>query len=111
HFVRRQQISGRAGSRLLPQMALELYARLHGQDIDIDEQGRPVVGGVVIPADAEGKVRINYVGPPGSFEPLSFGRVLEAARKKETLPELDGAVVLIGITARDQQDFHSTPWA
>jgi adenylate cyclase len=110
-FVRREQLLGRDGDRLLPQMALALYARLRGADIDADDQGRPVVGGEVIPADAEGKVRINYVGPPGSFEHLSFRRVLEAARKKEKLPQLDGAVVLVGITARDQQDYHSTPYA
>ena len=110
-FVRRQQLLGKVKDRLLPQMALALYARMHGQDVDVDEGGRPVVGGEVIPVDGEGKIRINYVGPPGSFEELSFGRVLEAARKKEKLPPLDGAVVLIGITARDLQDYHSTPYA
>jgi adenylate cyclase len=114
-FVRRQQLLGKIptadGERLLPQMALALYARLRGQDIEADDAGRPVVGGEVIPVDAEGKVRINYVGPAGSFEELPFRRVLEAARQGEKLPQLDGAVVLIGVTARDQHDYHSTPYA
>jgi CHASE2 domain-containing sensor protein len=110
-FVRRQQILGRDGNRLLPRIALALYARVRGEDIDIDEQGRAIIGGVVVPADDEGKLRINYVGPPGTIEELSFGKVLEVARKKVALPELDGAAVLIGITVRDQQDYHSTPWA
>jgi class 3 adenylate cyclase/CHASE2 domain-containing sensor protein len=114
-FVRRQQLLGKLltadGERLLPQMALALYARLRGSDIEIDSDGRPAVAGEVIPVDAQGKVRINYVGPPGTFEPLSFSRVLKAAQRKETLPELDGAVVLIGITARDYKDYHDTPYA
>jgi adenylate cyclase len=114
-FVRRQQMIGKFkvqdGEALLPQMALALYARMGGHDIDTDEDGRPLVGDEVIPVDAEGKIRINYVGPPGSFEELSFQRVLDAAKNREKLPQLDGAVVLIGITARDQQDYHSTPYA
>jgi CHASE2 domain-containing sensor protein len=47
--VRRQQMLGRDGDRLLPQMALALYARMRGQDIEADVAGRPVVGGEVIP--------------------------------------------------------------
>ena len=114
-FVRRQQLLGkmkdRDGERLLPQMALALYARMLSQDISSDEEGRAILAGETIPVDDEGRIRINYVGPPGSFDVLSFRDVLEAARKKESLPRLDGAVVLIGITARDQQDYHSTPYA
>jgi adenylate cyclase len=56
-------------------------------------------------------VRINYVGPPGSFEELSFRDVLNAAHRKDNLPQLNGSIVLIGVTARDQQDYHSTPYA
>src|SRR5439155_14209403 len=108
-FVRRQQLLGRDGDRLVPHLALALYARMRGQGVEPDAEGRPVVGGEVIPVDSEGKVRINYVGPPGSFEELSFARVLESARRKEPLPQLEGAAVLIGLTARDQQDSHSTP--
>jgi hypothetical protein len=37
--------------------------------------------------------------------------VLEAVRAKEKLSQLDGAVVLIGVTARDQRDYHFTPYA
>ena len=111
-FVRRQQLLGKDDNGwLVPQMALALYARLRGQDLDANERGQPLVGDEMIPVDAAGMIRINYVGPPGSFEELSFGRVLDAAHKKERLPQLDGAVVLIGVTARDQQDYHSTPYA
>src|SRR5207248_2529291 len=37
--------------------------------------------------------------------------VLKAAKDGEKLAQLEGAVVLVGVTARDQQDYHSTPWA
>ncbi|MBI1914997.1 MAG: adenylate/guanylate cyclase domain-containing protein [Planctomycetes bacterium] len=110
-FLRRQLLLGKDGDRLLPQLALALYARSRGQDVEIDERGRPVVGGAVIPVDDEGLLRINYVGPRGSFETLSFAEVLKAAKNREKLPLLNGAVVLIGVTARDQQDYHSTPYA
>ncbi len=110
-FVRRQQLLGRDGDRLLPQLALALYARARGQDVEADGSGRPVVGGEVIPVDAAGKVRINYVGPPGTFEEVPFRAVLDASRAQAKLPQLNGAVVLIGVTARDHQDYHATPYA
>jgi CHASE2 domain-containing sensor protein len=109
--VRRQLLLGKEGERLLPQLALALYARSRGQDIEIDERGRPVIGDEVIPVDDEGLVRINYLGAPGSFETLSFAKVLKAEKDGEKLPQLEGAVVLVGVTARDQQDYHLTPYS
>jgi len=37
--------------------------------------------------------------------------VLAAAREGRQIPELAGAIVLIGLTARSQQDYHATPYA
>src|SRR5262249_9598535 len=64
-----------------------------------------------IPVDDKGMMKINYVGPPGSFPTVPFHKALDAARKGEPMPELDGAVVLIGVTAPSQQDYHATPYA
>src|SRR5262249_10739824 len=57
------------------------------------------------------KLRINFVGPPGRFVPRPFREVLAAAREHRPLPELAGATVVIGVTARTQQDYHATPFA
>jgi adenylate cyclase len=76
-----------------------------------DARGELRVGEEGIPLDGEQKLPINFVGPPGSYPVLPFRRVLHAARHGQPLPELRGAVVLIGLTARSQQDYHLTPYA
>jgi class 3 adenylate cyclase len=61
--------------------------------------------------EADGTLRINFVGPPGTFPPVPFARVLADARAGRPFPEAAGAVVLLGLTARSQQDYHNTPYA
>ena len=73
-----------------------------------------------VPLDAAKRLRINYVGPPGTIPHVSFRDVLAAARaggKAETLVDrrkrpvdLDGAIVLVGATAHSLGDYHATPY-
>ena len=51
------------------------------------------------------------VGPPGTFSVLPFHEALAAAKQGEPIAGAKGAVVLIGVTARTQQDYHATPYA
>ena len=68
-----------------------------------------------MPLDDEQKLRINFfVGLPARFPvtPLSkvrHGDCLEQA--VQGWPELQGSVVIVGVTARSQQDYHATPYA
>jgi CHASE2 domain-containing sensor protein len=110
-FVRRQQLLTREGDQAVPQFALALYARSQGEGLEWDERGRPVVGGQVVPLEEDQFLRINYVGPPGTFRAVPFREALAAAKEGRAWPEVKGAVVLIGVTARTQQDYHATPYA
>jgi adenylate cyclase len=113
-FVRRQQLLVRDGEEAVPSFALALYARSRGTGFRWDEAGgRLFVGEETVPLDAEQKLAINFVGPPRSFFPvLPFRDVLAAARGGPPLPhDLAGATVLVGVTARSQQDYHETPYA
>jgi CHASE2 domain-containing sensor protein len=110
-FVRRQQLVIRDGNAMVPHFALALWARARGAAITWDDEHSTLqVGGEPVPLDDEQELRINYVGPPGTFPPVPFHKILTAARKGQSWPEMNGAIVLIGITARSQQDYHSTPY-
>lgn len=111
-FVRRQTLLVRRGSAAVPHFALALFARAAGKAIEWDNRASQLkVGGEIIPLDAEQKLRINFVGPPESYPVLSFRRVLELSRAGTALPNIAGASVIVGITARGQQDYHATPYA
>ncbi len=51
-------------------------------------------------------VRIVYTGPAGTFPTISFADVLSDKADKELLQD---AIVLVGATVIDLQDFHQTP--
>jgi adenylate cyclase len=113
-FVRRQQllIPGRDPGTTLPHFALALFARAHNADFSWDDDRQELrVGEAIIPLDAEQKLRINFAGPPRTFPVVPFDEVLAAAREKQPLPDMRGAIVIIGITAAGQQDYHPTPYA
>lgn len=110
-ILRRQRLLLR-GEQPVPSFALALYARSQGAAFRWeDDTGTLRVGDEVIPLDEKQRLRINFAGPPGRFETLSFRDVLKDARDGQRLPQLKGAVVLIGVTARGQQDLHATPYA
>jgi class 3 adenylate cyclase len=56
-------------------------------------------------------MRVNYVGPPGSFEVIPLSQVLEYERDGRPMPQLAGAVVIAGVTGPGLQDRHPTPYA
>jgi class 3 adenylate cyclase/CHASE2 domain-containing sensor protein len=110
-FIRRQQLLARREKEASAQFALALYARARKEEVTWDGQGRPLVGDRPVPVEADGALRINYVGPPGTIPAVSFKDVLADAKARRTRPELAGAVVILGVTARSHQDYHPTPYA
>jgi adenylate cyclase len=111
-FIRRQQMVIRAGNEMVPQLSLAVLARAWGVAIRWNDAGGYFeLGGQRVPLDAEQKMRIDYVGPPGTFPEVPFSDVLADARKQLDMPELKGAIVLVGLTARSQHDYHVTPYA
>jgi adenylate cyclase len=76
-----------------------------------DQKGELRVGDMVIPLDDQQMLRINYVGPPGSFKMISLCDILNYDRDNVALPELRDAIVLIGVTGIGQQDYHATPYS
>jgi adenylate cyclase len=54
---------------------------------------------------------IGYAGPPGTFEPISFSRLLAPkALKDPAVKDLKDKVVIIGSTHQGAQDRHLTPY-
>jgi CHASE2 domain-containing sensor protein len=113
-FVRRQQllIPGRDQGTMVPHFALALFSLAHGVDFTWDGDRHELrVGEAKIPLDAEQKLRINFAGPPGTFPVVPFREVLAAAREKWPLPNMRGAIVIIGVTAASPQDYRATDYA
>ncbi len=112
-FVRRQQLAIRTDAGAVSyQFGLALAAKARQQEVAWDSERRFLsLAGLVIPLDAEQKMRINFVGPPGAFRPISLAEVLGAARRKEQLPAANGAIVIIGSAGPAGQDAHNTPYS
>jgi adenylate cyclase len=112
HFVRRLALAGRVDGRNYDQFALALlYAAGRAQ---ADTDGRLRIDGRLVPLDDEGRLPINYVGPPGTIPAVSFGAVLDVARGQggaAPLQDVRDALVIVGVTARSQGDYHATPYA
>jgi adenylate cyclase len=110
NFVRRQQLYVADDGREHMHFALALFARAAAAEVSWGEDGLRVGGERVALEDQ--KLRINFVGPPGSFPVLSFRDVLAAAKRdRPTRVSLAGAIVIIGVTAPGQGDVHATPYA
>jgi adenylate cyclase len=109
-FVRSQTLVAGQSENLTPQFALALLAVARGEPWH-DANGRPLAAGKPVPLEGDGKLRINFVGPPETFQPVSFRTVLEDAKSGRPRPEMRGSVVLIGVTAPSQQGVHPTPFA
>jgi adenylate cyclase len=105
-FFRRQQLFGPEGDL---HFALALYSAATGQAVRW-QQGL-WVGSQRVPLDADDRLVINFVGPPGSFPVLPFQDVLAAARDGRPLDvDVAGAIVIIGGSTKSLQDFHATPY-
>jgi adenylate cyclase len=110
-FLRRQHLIMKENGQAVLHLALAVLARARGVEVTWDDRLR--LGGEPVPLGAEEKLRINFVGPPGTaFRRVPFHQVLAAADGDAVeVPDLRGAVVFIGMTARSQQDYHPTPYA
>lgn len=91
-------------------MSLEV-ARLYldptgEQELDLASSADLGVGSLRIPYP-DGRMRINFYGPPGSFPRLSFWR---AVTGDLTPDEVQGKIVLIGASAPSQHDNYQTPY-
>jgi adenylate cyclase len=112
-IVRRQRLVMPAGNGKLPHFALKMFARSRGETIAWDN-GELHIGSERVPLDTDGTMRINFAGPSGRFPIVPFHEALGAAEGRGELSEdlnLNGAIVLIGVTDRSLQDWHSTPYA
>jgi adenylate cyclase len=111
YFLRRQQLYVRDKDSALPHFALAMLQC--GRKTEVGwRDGHLLIGGREIPLDHEQRLQVNFRGPPGSFDTVSFNHVLETARTNGRLsPNVAGAFVLIGVTARTQRDYHATPYA
>jgi len=112
-FVRRQQIAVRDEDDALScQFALALVAKARRAAISWDATRRQLrLGDDMIPLDADQKLRINFVGPPGTFPTTTLSQVLDAARRRLSVPGLSGMIVIIGSLGAGGQDVHNTPYS
>ncbi|MCI0459199.1 MAG: serine/threonine-protein kinase [Gemmataceae bacterium] len=117
-FIRRQALlvrdhdEAKQIDREVRQFALALFAVASGREPTWDgERGELHLGAETVPLDADQLMRVNYVGPPGAVPVLTFQTVLNAARTNQQLPQVKGAVVIVGVTASGQGDYHATPYA
>jgi class 3 adenylate cyclase/CHASE2 domain-containing sensor protein len=111
-YVRRQQLLIPGGAQGHMNFALALFAQAqHVKKVEWDNTQETLrLDGELVPLDEDQKLRINFVGPPKTFPSLPLGQVLAAARAGQRLSDLSGSIVIIGVTARSQQDYHATPY-
>lgn len=111
-FARRQLLRSHDDvGNALPCFALSLVGKARGLSQDglvshpLSLDGEPLV------VDNDERLRINYVGPPGTIDWLPFHDVLEASRTGRRLSrDLDGTIVVLGVTTDIDPDRHATPY-
>jgi CHASE2 domain-containing sensor protein len=118
HIIRRQQLAGTVGGESYDGLPLALLQT--AGLADTDRAGRLYIDHHPVPLDSRGRLRINFVGPPGTVPCVAFKDMLHAAREaRTTIPvdqrnrptDVEGAVVIIGATAHSMGDYHATPYA
>ena len=111
-FARRQTLRTSAGrGRAVPCLGLALFGKSQGLSDEWFAEWPLRLDGRPVPVDAEGRLRINYVGPAGSVPTIALADVLDAARGRAHLDvDFTGAVVVIGVTAAGDSDSHATPY-
>ncbi len=116
-FTRTQQLLGKAKETpedeeeaVWPHLPLAVLAIAEGKSLRPDS-GKALLGGEVVPTDGRDRLRINYVGPPGTFRRLRFADLLADQAAGRRRADLEGAIVFLGITARSFQDDHATPYS
>jgi adenylate cyclase len=109
--VRRQSLLVRDEQDLKLSFALALYCLAH--QTSADWNGSELrIGNQRVPLGQDQQLPINYLGPPGSIQTVSFRDALAASRgERPWHVDLAGAIVILGVTAHSQQDYHLTPYA
>ena len=80
-----------------------LMLRLAGDSIE-----GVVLGDISIPTDEDGKLLINYLGPPGTFLHYSITDILSGDLPKGTFKD---KIVIVGSTATGAHDLRHTPFS
>jgi len=98
------------GGEVYPSMALRIAALAAGADwreaqMRFGEQVR--LGGLSVPVDAWSRQWLNFYGPAGSFETVSFIDLLDG---KVAPARLQGRIVLIGVAALGAGDTFPSPF-
>lgn len=110
-FLRRQQLVIREGDQAHTHFALTLLSVAKSADIRWKEE-ELFLGDRPVPLDKEQKLRINYVGPAETFEVTPFHEFLfEDAEARLSSLDLEDAIVIVGVSAHSQGDYHPTPYA
>ncbi len=99
-------------------LALALLIKARGLSDEWLAASQLTFDGSAIPLDAEGCLRINYVGPAGTLRVVPFRDVLAAARQSSPGPEANSvprelfkdSIVLIGATVASMNDNSFTPY-
>ncbi|HEY5366397.1 MAG TPA: adenylate/guanylate cyclase domain-containing protein [Casimicrobiaceae bacterium] len=65
-------------------------------------------GGLIVPVAADGLALVPYRGPPRTFHYESAADILDGSSR---VTGIDGAIVLVGTTAKGLQDLRSTPFS
>jgi len=105
---------------IYPSLALDmarlyLFADEFSADIEADATGRSsemhgvFMGGVRIPTDANGRVRVPYIGPSHSYPYISATDILRGTLRPEEEEILFNSLVLVGTTATGLYDLRATP--
>lgn len=113
------------GGKVYPSLVLQILVQLEGARIDDVEVvlGNSVVielpegGRRTIPVDEGGFINLNYRGKK-AFDPVDYVELMEKLQQfgseekwPESLPELEGQVVLVGQMADGLSDFGPTPFS
>ncbi|MEO8848192.1 MAG: adenylate/guanylate cyclase domain-containing protein [Casimicrobiaceae bacterium] len=113
NVVRRVPMVKRYGDGYYPALALALGAvAVEAKSIapTFDSNGDLTAldaGGMNVPVAADGLALVPYRGPPRTFHYVSATDVLSGSNK---VTGIDGAIVLVGTTAKGLQDLRSTPF-
>lgn len=91
-------------------MSLEL-ARLFGSareepELDLSQTDRIVLGPLAVPYP-DGRMRMHFYGPPGTFPRMSFWRAVTGELDSESVR---GKIVLIGPSTPSLHDYYCTPY-
>ncbi len=101
-----------SGDEPLPvlSMSLELtrlYRSAEGeQEIDLSRADAIVLGSLVVPYP-DGRMRIRFYGPPGTFPRMSFWKAVKGALDPDAVR---GKIVLIGPSTPTLHDYYCTPY-